>query len=445
MRLVAQQNWADAVRLVRGTWMEGFVVPDCISFEDWLAAERLHWAGVSTSAMQEHGSTLLARGDEAGTQDVARRALALDPYSDSAIRLLMEAAALRGERASALSLYEEYSRRLEQELGIEPEPDTAALAERVQRERTWKLPVELRTEEVWARRVPLVGRERDLETMVSVVRRSALERRPAAIVLRGESGSGKTRLAEEVVARARLEGAAVASVRAVESDARSDWSVLLGLAAGGLLEAEGAAVATPESLATLLARTGWQDLALGEHAAGATPRPMPKAFTELAQAVSELRPLLLWIDNAENLDASTAGALQGILRDLSGEPCTFLLTLQGFPPSPQIDELRSRIGRDVAGASLKLEPLGFRAIDATDPGRASRSGDRRGGTTGSSDSRRLGRIAAVRGGPAERRPTWARGRAAAELAPAVSDHGPDLSGVTCRTRSRPRSGSASDA
>jgi hypothetical protein len=307
--------------------------------------------------MQAHGSTLLARGDEAGTQDVARRALALDPFSDGAIRLLMEAAALRGERASALSVYEEFSRRLGEELGIEPEPDTAALAERVQQERTWKLPEELPHEEVWARRAPLVGREREMEMMVSVVRRSMAERQPAVIVCRGESGSGKTRLAEEVVARARLEGAAVATIRAVASDVPSDWSAFLGLAAGGLLDTEGAAVATPEALATLLAQTGWQDPALRDHAAGATPLPMPKAFTELAIAASELRPLLLWIDNAEHLDQATAKALPGMLRDLSGEPCTLLLTLQDFPPKPQLDELRSRIGRDLAGAALTLEPL----------------------------------------------------------------------------------------
>jgi len=362
-RQVAEQRWAEAVELVRGSWMEGFAVPDCTSFEDWLAAERMHWTSVATSAMQTHGATLLARGDEAGTQDVARRALALDPFSDGAIRLLMEAAAVRGERASALSMYEEFTRRLESELGIEPEPDTAALAGRVQQERTWKLPEEIPPEDLWARRVPLVGRERELETMVSAVRSSMTERQPAVIVCRGESGSGKTRLAEEVIARARLEGAAVASFRAVESDGSADWSALLGLAAGGLLATEGAAVATPEALATLLAQTGWQDPALRDHAAGATPRPLPKAFTELALAAAELRPLVLWIDNAEHLDSATARVLSGMLRDLTGEPCTLLLTLQGYPPQPQLEELRSRIGRDLAGAALKLEPLGSEGIE----------------------------------------------------------------------------------
>lgn len=360
---VAAERWADAVGLVRGHWMEGFAVPGCSDFEDWLAAERSHWAAVATSAMQSHGAALLARGDDGAAQQVARRALQLDPFSDGAIRLLMEAAALRGERASALNLYEEFTKRLEAELGIEPEPDTAALAERVQAERTWTLPEETPREEVWARRTSLVGRERELETMVSAMRDSMVRREPAVIVCHGESGSGKSRLAEEAVARARLEGAVVAHVRAVASDAATDWSALLGLAEGGLLGAEGAAVATPEALAAMLAQTGWQDPALSDHAAGASPRPMPKAFTELAAAVSELRPLVLWIDSAEHLDAATAQVLPGIVRDLAGEPTTLLLTLQDYPRNPHVDELRSRIGRDLAGAAIGLGPLDEEAIE----------------------------------------------------------------------------------
>jgi DNA-binding SARP family transcriptional activator len=354
---VAENRLAEAVELVRGSWMEGFAVPESTPFEDWLAAERMHWNATATGAMQVHGAALLARGNETGAQEIARRMLQIDPFSDAGIRLLMEAAALRGERASALGLFEEFRGRLADELGIEPEPDTAALAERVGVERTWKLPRDLPQEEIWARRVPLVGRRREMETMVSVVRRAMSDRRPAVLICQGESGSGKTRLAEEVVARARLEGAAVASIRAVASDTGTEWSVLYGLAAGGLLAAEGAAVAPPEALAAFLGKLGWQDPALREHASGATPRPLPRAFTEVAQAVAELRPLLLWIDNAEHADASSAAALPGLVRDLGGEPCTVLLTLHAWPPRPEFDELRTRIGRDLAGATVTLDPL----------------------------------------------------------------------------------------
>jgi len=361
---ISERRPEEAAVLVRGSWMEGFVVTDSIPFEDWLSAERQHWNRLGTTVLQEQGANALARGDEAAARESARRALAVDPYSEGAVRLLIEAAALRGERASALGLYEEFVRRLESDLGIEPEAATRELVERVQQERTWRLPAEIPGEELWSRRAPLVGRERELAMLVSVLRHSMATRSPAVIVCQGESGSGKTRLAEELIARARLEGAAVSHVRAVPSDAGNDWSVLLGLAAGGLLEAEGAAVAPPGALRTLLEQTGWQDPALHDHAAGATPRMLPQAFTEVAQAVSELRPLVLWIDNAENLDAQTGRALPGLVRDLSAEPMTLLLSLQSHPLQPQLDELRARIGRDVEGAVVTLQPLPAADIEA---------------------------------------------------------------------------------
>jgi predicted ATPase len=53
-----------------------------------------------------------------------------------------------------------------------------------------------------------------------------------------------------------------------------------------------------------------------------------------------------------------------VLRDLGGEPCTVLLTLQAHPPRPEFDELRSRIGRDLAGAAVALGPLSAADLEA---------------------------------------------------------------------------------
>jgi DNA-binding SARP family transcriptional activator len=356
-RRVDAHEWDAAAAMVRGSWMEGFAVSGCNEFEDWLAAERSHWNRIAAKALLHQGAVRLSRGDEIAATELARRVLALDPFSDGAIRLLMESAAIRGERASALGMYEEFSARLAEELGIEPETETAALAERVQRERSFRAPEQLPREEAWSRRPPLVGRERELETAIGIIRSGASERQPAVIVLHGESGSGKTRLADEVVTRARLEGAAIARIRSVPSDAEAEWSALLGLAKGGLLEAEGAAVADPRGVAALLERTGWQDPALRDYARGAAPMALPGAFTEVARAVAELRPLVLWIDEADYLDASSLRALPGLVRDLAGTPVTLLMSMRGYPAKPAIDELHGRIGHDIAGVSIPLAPL----------------------------------------------------------------------------------------
>ncbi|MCL7978293.1 MAG: AAA family ATPase [marine benthic group bacterium] len=355
--LVEAGEWSQASALVRGSWMEGFAVPGCDEVEDWLAAERSHWNRIARTVLLEEGALRLSRGDEIAARELAGRALGLDPFSDGAIRLLMESAVIRGERASALGIYQEFAARLTAELGIEPEIETAALAERVERERSFRAPEQLPREEAWSRRPPLIGRERELETALAVIRGSASNREPALVVVHGESGSGKTRLADEVVTRTRLEGAAIARIRSVPSDAGAEWSALLGLARGGLLDAEGAAIADPRAVAALLDRTGWQDPALREYASGVAPLAFPGAFTEVARAVAELRPLVLWIDEADYVDASSLRALPGLVRDLAGTPTTLLMTMRGYPPSPGMDELRGRVGHDIAGVSIALPPL----------------------------------------------------------------------------------------
>src|SRR5207249_1786423 len=62
---------------------------------------------------------------------------------------------------------------------------------------------------------------------------------------------GKTRLLEELVTRARLDGAFAVTVRSVEADRAVPWSGLLGLARGGLGEAPGLAAAPAGALAAV--------------------------------------------------------------------------------------------------------------------------------------------------------------------------------------------------
>jgi WD40 repeat protein/serine/threonine protein kinase len=64
----------------------------------------------------------------------ARRWLALDPLHEAAHRQLMELYARAGQRAAALHQYSECERILQEELGVPPGLETAALAERIRLE-----------------------------------------------------------------------------------------------------------------------------------------------------------------------------------------------------------------------------------------------------------------------------------------------------------------------
>ncbi|MGB5525651.1 MAG: BTAD domain-containing putative transcriptional regulator, partial [Gemmatimonadota bacterium] len=330
--LLHAERWGEAVPLMRGPFLEGFAVPDSSAFEDWLATERGAWLDRMGEGLRRHAEMRLACGDVHEAQEAASRALSLDPFSDSAVRLAMLAAAVRGERAGALAIYESYARRLSDGIGIEPDPDTESLADRIRNEREWHLPDSARDEERWTRRVPLVGREPELRAVLEVLLESFAARSSAVMVVRGESGSGKTRLGEEVATRARLEGAVVSHIRCVPSDREVPWSGLAGLCRDGLA-------------------------GLSETPEPAEPAEFASELTGLVRAAGSMQSVLLWIDGAQHLDPESAGALQSLVRDTSDVPCGLLSTAASYPPREELEDLRARIGRDVPGVALALGPL----------------------------------------------------------------------------------------
>ena len=320
----------EAIGLMGGTFAEGFAVPGSSAFEDWLSAERTRWRDRMVEGLKEYAAGLLDSGDAQGAQEAAARAVALDPFSDSAVRLLMRAAAVRGERAYALAQYDAYADRLEQELGIEPDPETEAFAGRVRNEREWSLPGTADDPERWARRLPLVGREKELRMVLEALSRGLRRHSPTLVLVQGDSGAGKTRLGEEVAARMRLEGAAVHHVRCVPRDREVPWSALAGLGENG-------------------------------------PEPDPAAEAALAERVRSEAPdgpVLLWIDGAEMIDPESAKALPALLRDVAGLPCGLLITGAAQPPREELDDLRARTGHDLPGVSLTLNPLDRQALRA---------------------------------------------------------------------------------
>ncbi len=64
-------------------------------------------------------------------QRTGRHALALVPYDESALRCLLTLLDRVGDRAGAISAFEEFSRRLSQDLGVDASADAQALVARI--------------------------------------------------------------------------------------------------------------------------------------------------------------------------------------------------------------------------------------------------------------------------------------------------------------------------
>jgi len=124
---IERDDPARALELYRGDLLEGFHVSGCGEFERWLEEERV-WRRRRAA----RAAATLARREEAGGEPVAaghwaRRALALAPDDEGAIRSLIELLGRLGDRAGAIQAYEEFARRLRVEYEAEPAPETQAM------------------------------------------------------------------------------------------------------------------------------------------------------------------------------------------------------------------------------------------------------------------------------------------------------------------------------
>jgi DNA-binding SARP family transcriptional activator len=351
-------DWSAACRLIAGEFLEGFAIPGASAFEDWLAGERFTIRQRSIEVLVRHAEDVLQSGKSGEASGIALRALSLDPRSEPALRLAMRSLVLTGERTKALEMYEGFRSLLEQEVGSSVDPATEALADRVRHERSPRPAGAGKTEDYADEpRPPLVGREVELARLIDVAAAACRERRSAALILQGDSGIGKTRLAEELLARLRLDGISVATMRAVEADLGEEWSGVLALARGGLLEAPGVPAASPAALAFFAGMIPeWADRFPGPRSdTGSISHG--RALSDVLRAATEEQPLVLGIDDAQWLDQPSMLALLASLRDLASAPLILLFSNDLQPARGELDELRTRLGRDVRGAALRLRPL----------------------------------------------------------------------------------------
>jgi DNA-binding SARP family transcriptional activator len=363
--LAGAGDWAAAAELALGEFLEGLSVPGAPEFEDWLMLERQKLRQRSVAVLVHEAEALLRRGDQTASAEHARRALMLDPLAELAVRGLMRALAVGGERAAALAAFESYALRARESQGTEPDAETLKLAEQVRLERGWKAASredeEGKARGAESRRTPLVGRERELTELLDLWQRCCASARAAIAFLEGDTGVGRTRLADEVAARARLGGASASAVRAVPGDAAEAWSVVLGLARGGLIEARGLAAANPEALAAFATRISeWGDRFAA--ARRAAPLPLGHALAEIVRAAADEQPVLLVVDDAQWIDTESLNALDATVRDNAAAPLLVVLTRSRHPAHEALDRVRAAVGRDTPGTVLELLPLAPQAL-----------------------------------------------------------------------------------
>lgn len=129
-----EERYREAAELYEGAFLEGFRPPDARPFEEWVARRRDQYT------QQAYRATVEAAGDAGDAEEwgvaeaCLRKAREIEPMREEAARALMEVFAGRGDRASALRVYEELRNRLDEEVGLSPSEELTSLAERIRSE-----------------------------------------------------------------------------------------------------------------------------------------------------------------------------------------------------------------------------------------------------------------------------------------------------------------------
>jgi DNA-binding SARP family transcriptional activator len=350
---VARRDARAALELARGEFLEGFLIGDAAPFDEWAETQRARYRDRIVSLLVAAGERLLDVPRPSDARDAGRRALALSPFDETAVRLLMRSLTLSGDAAQALAAYREYAERLKSQVGESPSRELTALADRIRGTR-WRRRA---TEATGEPAPPLTGRE-GIHRRVFAAVSDALARGSRVVVVSGGPGTGKTRLVDECLERVALDGGWVVAVRPLESDHDAPWSLLRLLLRSGLATVPGVLGASPEAVGVLAGFS--PDLAERVRpVAAADAAQIAQALAAALAAATEERPLALAIDDAHFADGPSVGALGEAAAKLPRAPLLVILGAAD-PPSgapTELLRLRSEVGRRVAGTDVTLSPF----------------------------------------------------------------------------------------
>jgi predicted ATPase/DNA-binding SARP family transcriptional activator len=326
-----------AIDLYRGDFLEGYTLREGRGFMEWAALTRERLQRLVSEALERYVEHCLESGDYSTGGEYARRWLTADPYNEEALRQLMWLQARGCQRNAALVSYEQFCRRLADDLNVEPSAATQSVYRRLRR-LTVPPPVVLPPDPT-----PFIGRVDEIITLHHLLSTPTTR----LVTVFGPGGIGKTRLA---LAAARSLAASrpgqfldgVYFVSLSEADSLSLALALLAEALGLSFESgrltQDQLIQSLRPKELLLVLDNFERLLSAptnqdEPPAAASPAPGVSFLVELLAQAPGLR-LLVTSRARLNLYEETVFPLEGLeLPDLSNPPSLVGLPMPGTPSS----------------------------------------------------------------------------------------------------------------
>jgi serine/threonine-protein kinase len=132
LRAAIAANESDrVVQLYAGPLLDGFHLDESTEFGYWLDQRRLELDHAFTGALLALAHAQERSGDVHGRVGTCRRLVATDPHSAVYAQALMRALDAAGDRAGAIQHAAEHAGRLDADLGLPPDAEVVALADRL--------------------------------------------------------------------------------------------------------------------------------------------------------------------------------------------------------------------------------------------------------------------------------------------------------------------------
>lgn len=356
-----------ALALWRGPPADGLVLDDAQGFGDWLAIERERLLAARRRALEASAAAHEARGDlEAALQRI-ESLLADDALQEQHHRDAMRLHAACGRREAALAQYRQCCRLLKEELDLQPMAETEALAAALRGAPSagpaaalpsprvpMTAPAAAAPAALLPTQMPFVGRSNEVANLETAWRAGR------ALLIEGEAGVGKTRLACDFAAA----HGPYALVRCRPSDTAVPYAAFtraLRMLVGPTPELSSLAPWVRDELARLLPEVG------------AVPAPMrsPAEHSRFIEACTQTWLALaadsfdaVILDDWHHADSASQALLGNIAQrrqEQGGVGAREMLVYRSELSTPASQALQS-LRNDAQGHHLRLGPLAADAV-----------------------------------------------------------------------------------
>jgi DNA-binding SARP family transcriptional activator len=334
----------------------GDLLPAC--YDDWVLNERAKLRAEAYGVFVRLREEAARRDDHKSTIKHAQRIIDLEPTDEAAVRIQMEAHVALGDRPAALRCYHRYAEVLDRDLAVAPGEAIGAIYQQL-RSRADKRD-EVEGKDLPIAESPFVGRNVEWNQLIQAWN-AARKGGAHLLLVTGEPGIGKSRLALELGRRVRAEGYHVASARAYEAAGRLPWGPVVDLLRSDAIRSHIDTLDTVwrAELARLLPELRDVSPPTGPEQSGDVAQRY-RLFDAVSRAmVAGDRPRLLIIDVLQWCDAETIELIGFLIRSGPVAPLLIVGTArwEEIPQHHLLVGFVDALGHDQAVTTVPLDRL----------------------------------------------------------------------------------------